>query len=113
MSTTGLSSFLPSYSGRYLEQEILMINKALSVSEGKRLGIIGGSKISTKLKVLENLTEELDILFVGGGMANTFLLAQGFKIGKSLCEKSMLDIALNILEAAKNKNCKIILLKMH
>ena len=109
MSTTGLSSYLPSYSGRYLEQEILMINKALSVSEGKRLGIIGGSKISTKLKVLENLTEELDILFVGGGMANTFLLAQGFKIGKSLCEKSMLDIALNILEAAKNKNCKIIL----
>ncbi|MGY9041904.1 MAG: phosphoglycerate kinase [Alphaproteobacteria bacterium] len=63
----------------------------------------------TKLKVLENLTEKLDILFVGGGMANTFLLAQGFKIGKSLCEKSMLDIALNILEAAKNKNCKIIL----
>ena len=109
MSTTGLSNYLPSYSGRYLEQEILMINKALSVSEGKRLGIIGGSKISTKLKVLENLTEELDILFVGGGMANTFLLAQGFKIGKSLCEKSMLDTALNILEAAKNKNCKIIL----
>ena len=109
MSTTGLSSYLPSYSGRYLEQEILMINKALSVSEGKRLGIIGGSKISTKLKVLENLTEELDMLFVGGGMANTFLLAQGFKIGKSLCEKSMLDTALNILEAAKNKNCKIIL----
>ncbi|MDB9926892.1 phosphoglycerate kinase [Hyphomicrobiales bacterium] len=109
MSTTGLSNYLPSYSGRYLEQEILMINEALSVSEGKRLGIIGGSKISTKLKVLENLTEKLDILFVGGGMANTFLLAQGFKIGKSLCEKSMLDIALNILEAAKNKNCKIIL----
>jgi len=109
MSTTGLSNYLPSYSGRYLEQEILMINKALSVSEGKRLGIIGGSKISTKLKVLENLTEELDILFVGGGMANTFLLAQGYKIGKSLCEKSMLDTALNILEAAKNKKCKIIL----
>ena len=109
MSTTGLSNYLPSYSGRYLEQEILMINKALSVSEGKRLGIIGGSKISTKLKVLENLTEELDILFVGGGMANTFLLAQGFKIGKSLCEKSMLDTALNILETAKNKKCKIIL----
>ncbi|MDA9034290.1 phosphoglycerate kinase [Hyphomicrobiales bacterium] len=109
MSTTGLSKYLPSYSGRYLEQEILMINKALSVSEGKRLGIIGGSKISTKLKVLENLTEELDILFVGGGMANTFLLAQGFKIGKSLCEKSMLDTALNILKAAENKNCKIIL----
>ncbi|MDA9904457.1 phosphoglycerate kinase [Hyphomicrobiales bacterium] len=109
MSTTGLSNYLPSYSGRYLEQEILMINKALSVSEGKRLGIIGGSKISTKLKVLENLTEELDILFVGGSMANTFLLAQGFKIGKSLCEKSMLGTALNILKAAENKNCKIVL----
>ena len=109
MSTTGLSEFLPSFSGLYLDKEILMINKALNIGDGKRLGIIGGSKISTKLKVLENLTEKLDILFVGGGMANTFLLAQGYKIGKSLCEKTMLETAVNILETAKNKNCKLIL----
>ena len=109
MSTTGLSEFLPSFSGLYLDKEILMINKALNIGDGKRLGIIGGSKISTKLKVLENLTEKLDILFVGGGMANTFLLAKGYKIGKSLCEKTMLETAVNILETAKNKNCKLIL----
>ena len=109
MSTTGLSEFLPSFSGLYLDKEILMINKALNIGDGKRLGIIGGSKISTKLKVLENLTEKLDILFVGGGMANTFLLAQGYKIGKSLCEKTMIETAVNILEAAKNKNCELIL----
>lgn len=109
MSTTGLSEFLPSFSGLYLDKEILMINKALNIGDGKRLGIIGGSKISTKLKVLENLTEKLDILFVGGGMANTFLLAEGYKIGKSLCEKTMLETAVNILETAKNKNCKLIL----
>jgi len=109
VSTTGLTKHLPSYSGRYLDQEILMINNALSLGGGKRLGIIGGSKISTKLKVLENLTSNLDKLFVGGGMANTFLLAKGYKIGKSLCESSMINTANNILEHAKNKNCELIL----
>ena len=109
VSTTGLTKHLPSYSGRYLDQEILMINNALSLGGGKRLGIIGGSKISTKLKVLENLTSNLDKLFIGGGMANTFLLAKGYKIGKSLCESSMINTANNILEHAKNKNCELIL----
>lgn len=109
VSTTGLSKHLPSYSGRYLDQEILMINNALNLGNGKRLGIIGGSKISTKLKVLENLINNLDKLFVGGGMANTFLLAKGYKIGKSLCESSMINTANNILEHAKNKNCELIL----
>ena len=109
VSTTGLTKHLPSYSGRYLDQEILMINNALSLGGGKRLGIIGGSKISTKLKVLENLTSNLDKLFIGGGMANTFLLAKGYKIGKSLCESSMINTANSILEHAKNKNCELIL----
>ena len=109
VSTTGLTKHLPSYSGRYLDQEMLMINNALSLDDGKRLGIIGGSKISTKLKVLENLINNLDKLFVGGGMANTFLLAKGYKIGKSLCESSMINTANNILEHAKNKNCELIL----
>jgi len=109
VSTTGLTKHLPSYSGRYLDQEILMINNALNLGNGKRLGIIGGSKISTKLKVLENLINNLDKLFVGGGMANTFLLAKGYKIGKSLCESSMINTANNILEHAKNKNCELIL----
>ena len=86
-------NYLPSFSGLYLDKEILMINKALNIGDGKRLGIIGGSKISTKLKVLENLTEKLDILFVGGGMANTFLLAKGYKIGKSYVRKQCLKTA--------------------
>ena len=109
VSTVGIAKCLPSFSGRYLEKEVLMINKSLSTNSGKRLGIIGGSKISTKLKVLENLTENVDKLFVGGGMANTFLLAKGFKIGKSLCERSMINTANNILLKAEKNNCEIVL----
>ena len=109
VSTVGIAKCLPSFSGRYLEKEILMINKSLSTNLGERLGIIGGSKISTKLKVLENLTENVDKLFVGGGMANTFLLAKGFKIGKSLCERSMINTANNILLKAEKNNCEIVL----
>ena len=86
-----------------------MINKSLNISSGQKFGIIGGSKISTKLKVLENLSNNVDFLFIGGGMANTFLLAKGFKIGKSLCERSMINTANNILLNAKKKNCEIIL----
>ena len=109
VSTVGIAKCLPSFSGRYLEEEVLMINKSLSTNSGERLGIIGGSKISTKLKVLENLTENVDKLFVGGGMANTFLLAKGFKIGKSLCERSMINTANNILLKAEKNNCEIVL----
>ena len=109
VSTVGIAKCLPSFSGRYLEKEVLMINKSLSKNSGQRLGIIGGSKISTKLKVLENLTENVDKLFVGGGMANTFLLAKGFKIGKSLCERSMINTANNILLNAERNNCEIVL----
>ena len=109
LSTVGLAKYLPSFSGRYLEQEISMINKSLNISTGKKFGIIGGSKISTKLKVLENLSNNVDFLFIGGGMANTFLLAQGFKIGKSLCERSMINTANNILIRAEKNNCQIIL----
>ena len=109
VSTVGIAKCLPSFSGRYLEKEVLMINKSLSTNSGKRLGIIGGSKISTKLKVLENLTENVDKLFVGGGMANTFLLAKGIKIGKSLCERSMINTANNILLNAERNNCEIVL----
>ena len=109
VSTVGIAKCLPSFSGRYLEKEILMINKSLSTNSGERLGIIGGSKISTKLKVLENLTENVDKLFIGGGMANTFLLAKGFKIGKSLCERSMINTANNILLNAERNNCEIVL----
>ena len=109
VSTVGIAKCLPSFSGRYLEKEVLMINKSLSKNSGQRLGIIGGSKISTKLKVLENLTENVDKLFIGGGMANTFLLAKGFKIGKSLCERSMINTANNILLNAERNNCEIVL----
>ena len=109
VSTVGIAKCLPSFSGRYLEKEVLMINKSLSTNSGERLGIIGGSKISTKLKVLENLTENVDKLFVGGGMANTFLLAKGIKIGKSLCERSMINTANNILLNAERNNCEIVL----
>jgi len=107
MSTTGLSNYLPSFSGRYLDKEILMINKALNIGNGKRLGIIGGSKISTKLELLNNLILKVDHLIIGGGMANTFLAAQGFEIGTSISEPSMLKIAKSILDKSARAGCKI------
>ena len=107
MSTTGLSNYLPSFSGRYLDKEILMINKALNIGNGKRLGIIGGSKISTKLELLNSLILKVDHLIIGGGMANTFLAAQGLEIGTSISEPSMLKIAKSILDKSARAGCKI------
>ena len=108
-SVTGLTEFLPSFAGRSLEKEIIAIDNLLDSDNKKKLAVIGGSKISTKISLINNLIKKVNVLVIGGGMANTFLLAKGKEIGKSLCEKSMLNIAKKIMKNASKYNCKIIL----
>jgi phosphoglycerate kinase len=106
-STEGLAHLLPSYAGYSLARELKALNQSLSHPDRPVMGIVGGSKVSTKLDLLENLINKLDHLVIGGGMANTFLFAKGYPIGGSLCEKDMQDKARHILEAAKSSGCQI------
>lgn len=108
-STEGLARKLPAYAGRSMESEIAALTKALEAPARPVLAVVGGSKVSTKLELLGNLVSKVNILVIGGGMANTFLAALGKKVGKSLCEHEMLDTAREILEKAKAANCEIVL----
>ena len=108
-SVTGLTNYVPSFSGRSLEKEVITVSKFLSSKNKKKLAIIGGSKISTKINLINNLLKNVNAIVIGGAMANTFLLAQGKKIGKSLSEKTMIKTAKKIMSNASRKKCKIIL----
>jgi phosphoglycerate kinase len=108
-SVHGITKYLPSYAGFALNLEIEMLEKSLQDSEPPMMGIIGGSKVSSKLSLLSNLVEKMQFLAIGGGMANTFLAAQGKNIGASFYEKNMIKEAKEILEKAKSSNCDIIL----
>ena len=108
-SVHGVTKYLPSYAGLALNLEIEMLEKGLKDSEPPMMAIIGGSKVSSKLSLLGNLIEKMQFLAIGGGMANTFLAAQGKNIGASFYEKNMIDEAKEILEKAKISNCDIIL----
>jgi phosphoglycerate kinase len=108
-SVYGITKYLPSYAGLALQLEIEMLEKVIKNSEPPMMAIVGGSKVSTKLKLLGNLVEKMKFLAIGGGMANTFLAAQGKKIGASYFEKDMLEEAKSIMEKAKNVECDIIL----
>ena len=109
-SIVGVTKFLPSLAGNSLLKEIENLDKILSNSITKpATSIIGGSKVSTKLLLLNNLIEIFDNIVIGGAMANTFLLAQGYNVGKSIVEKNLVDEAINILEKSKNFNTNIIL----
>jgi phosphoglycerate kinase len=107
-STEGLARALPAYAGKQMERELDALDAALGSPKRPVLGIVGGAKVSTKLDLLQNLIAKLDKLAIGGGMANTFLYAQGHDIGGSLAEKDMADTARAIMEAAKDK-CEILL----
>ncbi|ANP45562.1 phosphoglycerate kinase [Candidatus Viadribacter manganicus] len=107
-STEGVTQFLKSYAGKQMERELDALEAALGTPKRPVLGIVGGAKVSTKLELLQNLINKLDKLAIGGGMANTFLYAQGVEIGGSLAEKDMADTAREILAAAKGK-CEILL----
>ena len=108
-STEGLAHKLPAYAGRAMQAELDALTKALEKPEHPVAAIVGGAKISTKLDLLGNLVKKVDVLIIGGAMANTFLAAQGKAVGKSLCEKDLLDTARGILAGAKAANCEIIL----
>jgi phosphoglycerate kinase len=107
-STEGLAHILPAYAGKQMERELDALDAALGTPKRPVLGIVGGAKVSTKLDLLQNLIAKLDRLAIGGGMANTFLFAQGHDIGGSLAEKDMADTARAIMDAAKGK-CELLL----
>jgi phosphoglycerate kinase len=108
-STEGLGHRLPAYAGRTMQAELDALSKALEAPARPVIAIIGGAKVSTKIDLLENLVGKVDALVIGGGMANTFLRAQGVGVGKSLAEKDLAATALRIVEKAAAANCAIIL----
>jgi phosphoglycerate kinase len=108
-STEGLGHRLPAYAGRTMQAELDALGKALEAPTKPVIAIIGGAKVSTKIDLLENLVSKVDALVIGGGMANTFLHAQGVGIGKSLAEKDLAATALRIIDKAEAANCAIIL----
>jgi phosphoglycerate kinase len=108
-STEGVAKLLPSYSGRLMQAELAALEQALGHPARPVMAIVAGSKVSTKLDLLSNLVAKVDVLVIGGAMANTFLAAQGHDVGKSLQEKDLHETALKILAAAKDKGCEIVL----
>jgi len=108
-STEGIAHILPAYAGLLMEKEIEFLSKLMENPERPFAAIIGGAKVSGKIKVLRNLVDKVDILVIGGGMANTFMLAQGKAVGKSLVEPDRVDDAKAIMESAAKHGTKIIL----
>ncbi len=100
-STEGVAHLLPNAAGRSMQAELTALSKALETPVRPVMAVVGGAKISSKIGVLENLLKRVDILVIGGAMANTFLAAQGTKVGKSLIEADQFPTALKVLEAAK------------
>lgn len=108
-STEALARLLPAAAGRLMQAELEALSKALEAPKRPLAALVGGAKVSSKLDVLENLSKKVDMLIIGGGMANTFLNAQGIDVGKSLCEHDLAETALKILKTAKESGCKVIL----
>ena len=108
-STEGLARLLPAYAGCAMARELEALDAALGKPQKPVIGIVGGAKVSTKLDLLKNLVAKLDYLAIGGGMANTFLFAQGVDVGGSLCEKDLADTAREIIEEARRQGCELLL----
>lgn len=108
-STTGVARHLPSCAGRLMQAELTALEAALGAPRRPVVAVVGGAKVSTKLDLLGNLVERVDALVIGGGMANTFLAAQGLNVGTSLCEHDMADTARAIMTRAGAAGCEIIL----
>lgn len=106
-STEAIARLLPSAAGETMGAELEALNSALGKPVRPVVAVVGGAKVSSKLAVLENLVEKVDHLIIGGGMANTFLFAQGHDVGASLCENDLKDTALKILENAKSAGCAV------
>jgi phosphoglycerate kinase len=108
-STEGLANRMPAVAGRLMQAELEALDKALGSPKRPVAALVGGAKVSTKLELLGNLVDRVDRLIIGGGMANTFLHAQGIAVGKSLCEKDLADTARDILGKAEAAKCKVLL----
>lgn len=108
-STDGIANVLPSYAGPLMMEEIQALRAALDQPKRPTVALVGGAKVSTKIPVLMNLVAKVDKLIIGGGMANTFLAAQGLSVGKSLCEPDFMDKAREILAEAKAQDCEVLL----
>ncbi len=108
-STEGITEFLPSVAGRNMQTELEALGSALENPAHPVAAVVGGAKVSTKMAVLGNLIPKVDKLIIGGGMANTFLFAQGIDVGASLCEADMADEARAILARADDSGCEVIL----
>jgi phosphoglycerate kinase len=108
-STEGLGHILPAYAGPAMKAELAAFNKVLDAPERPLAAIVGGAKVSTKLELLGALIQKVNVLIIGGGMANTFLAAQGKDVGKSLCEHDLAGTARDILLQATTRNCEIVL----
>lgn len=108
-STEGLAHVLPAYAGRTMQAELEALSAGLDNPARPVMAIVGGAKVSTKLELLGNLVKKVDVLAIGGGMANTFLAARGIDVGKSLCEHDLVGTAREIEEKAKAAGCEILL----
>lgn len=108
-STEGLAHLLPACAGRLMQAELTALEQALAQPKRPLTAVVGGAKVSSKLELLGNLVEKVDHLVIGGGMANTFLAAQGKPVGTSLCEHDMADTARDILTKAQTTGCQILL----
>ena len=108
-STAGVADYLPAVCGFLIQKEIEIMGKALSNPDRPFTAILGGAKVSDKIGVIENLLEKVDSLVIGGGMAYTFLKAQGHSIGTSICEEEKLDLARDLMKKAEEKGVKLLL----
>lgn len=108
-STTGVARLLPNCAGRLMQAELEALEAALSNPKRPVGAVVGGAKVSTKLDLLQNLVKKIDVLIIGGGMANTFIAAQGANLGASLQETDLHDTAREIMAAAKDAGCTVIL----
>ena len=108
-STEALARLCPAAAGRLMQEELIHLEQALGQPRRPVAALVGGAKVSTKLDLLENLVTRVDVLIIGGGMANTFLNAQGLAVGRSLCEESLADTTRAILARAEESGCELLL----
>ena len=108
-TTVGLAKHLPAYVGRAMQAELEALARALEKPRKPVVAVVGGAKVSTKLELLDNLLEKVDAVVIGGGMANTFLAALGFNVGRSLCEHDLTGTANDIMAKARDLDCEIVL----
>ncbi|MFM1654936.1 phosphoglycerate kinase [Brevibacillus sp. B_LB10_24] len=108
-STAGIAQYIPAVAGLLMEKEIQFLGGALSNPDRPFTAIVGGAKVKDKIAVIENLLTKVDTLIIGGGMANTFIKAQGYSVGASLCEDDKLELARSLMEQAKQRGVQMLM----